>query len=159
MSSFLSYFLSFIFYCVVWISEACLPSMFHGAHNAPRECGRECPESTRSWQGGRHWEGAGGKCTLTQEWSALITLPLILLSPTRARELCESRGCRPWLPVLNSPYGFCGRKATLNETSRATSVKTVVRGKSSPPPTPPTPSLLFSPAILYPTQDCFADCP
>ena len=33
----------------------------------------------------------------------------------RARELCESRGGRPGLPVPNSPYGFCGRKATLNE--------------------------------------------
>ena len=27
----------------------------------------------------------------------------------RAQELCESRGGHP-----NSPYGFCGRKATLN---------------------------------------------
>ena len=33
----------------------------------------------------------------------------------RARELCESRGGRPELPVPNSPYGLCGRKATLNE--------------------------------------------
>ena len=22
---------------------------------------------------------------------------------------CESRGCRPGLPVPNKPYGFCGR--------------------------------------------------
>ena len=33
----------------------------------------------------------------------------------RARELCESRGGRPGLPVPNSPYGLCGCKATLNE--------------------------------------------
>ena len=33
----------------------------------------------------------------------------------RAQRLCESRGARPGLPVPNSPYGFCGRKATLNE--------------------------------------------
>ena len=33
----------------------------------------------------------------------------------RAQELCESRGGRPGLPVLNSPYGLCGGKATLNE--------------------------------------------
>ena len=33
----------------------------------------------------------------------------------RAQELCESRGGRPGLPVPNSPYGLCGRKATLNE--------------------------------------------
>ena len=32
----------------------------------------------------------------------------------RAQELCESRGGRPGIPVHNSPYGFCGRKATLN---------------------------------------------
>ena len=33
----------------------------------------------------------------------------------RAQELCESRqgGCRR-LSIPNSPYGFCGRKATLN---------------------------------------------
>ena len=32
----------------------------------------------------------------------------------RAQELCESRGGRPGLPVPNSPYGLCGRKATVN---------------------------------------------
>ena len=32
----------------------------------------------------------------------------------RAQELCESRGDHPGLPVPNSPYGLCGRKATLN---------------------------------------------
>ena len=32
----------------------------------------------------------------------------------RAQELCDSRGGRPGLPVPNSPYGLCGRKATLN---------------------------------------------
>ena len=42
------------------------------------------------------------------------------LTSTRARELCESRGGRPGLPVpntsnTNSPYGFCGRKATFEE--------------------------------------------
>ena len=33
--------------------------------------------------------------------------------PVRAQELCESGGGRPGLPVPNSPYGLCGRKATL----------------------------------------------
>ena len=33
----------------------------------------------------------------------------------RAQELCESRGGLPGLPFLNSPYGFCGRKATFTE--------------------------------------------
>ena len=32
----------------------------------------------------------------------------------RAQELCEGLGGRPGLPVPNSPYGLCGRKATLN---------------------------------------------
>ena len=32
----------------------------------------------------------------------------------RAQELCESRGGRNGLPVPNSSYGLCGRKATLN---------------------------------------------
>ena len=32
----------------------------------------------------------------------------------RAQELCESPRGRPGLPVPNSPYGLCGRKATLN---------------------------------------------
>ena len=31
----------------------------------------------------------------------------------RAQELCESRGGHPGLPVPNSPYGLCGREATL----------------------------------------------
>ena len=34
----------------------------------------------------------------------------------RTQELCESRGGRPGLPAPNSPYGLCGRKATLNWT-------------------------------------------
>ena len=38
-----------------------------------------------------------------------------LFTPTHtAPELCESRGGRSDLPVPNSPYGLCGRKATLN---------------------------------------------
>ena len=35
-------------------------------------------------------------------------------APNRAQELCESGGGRPGLPVTDSPYGLCGRKATLN---------------------------------------------
>ena len=31
-----------------------------------------------------------------------------------AHELCEIRGGRPGLPVPNSLYGLCGRKATMN---------------------------------------------
>ena len=38
----------------------------------------------------------------------------------RIQELCESRGGRPGLPVSNSLYGLCGRKAkaTLNSNTR-----------------------------------------
>ena len=32
----------------------------------------------------------------------------------RAQELCENPVGRPGLPVPDKPYGFCGRKATLN---------------------------------------------
>ena len=32
-----------------------------------------------------------------------------------AHELCESRDRRSGLPVPNSHYGLCGRKATLEE--------------------------------------------
>ena len=44
-----------------------------------------------------------------------IFLKFILF--VRAQELCESRAGRPGLPVLNKPYGFCGRKATRNRAS------------------------------------------
>ena len=33
----------------------------------------------------------------------------------RVQELCESRGGRPGLPVPDSPYSLCGRKATLKK--------------------------------------------
>ena len=36
-----------------------------------------------------------------------------------AQELCESRGGRPGLPVPNSPYCFCGHKATLKNRAQA----------------------------------------
>ena len=32
--------------------------------------------------------------------------------------VCESRGGRPGLPVLNSLYGLCGREAALEEEER-----------------------------------------
>ena len=33
----------------------------------------------------------------------------------RGQELCESRGGCPGLPIRNSMYSLCGRKATLEE--------------------------------------------
>ena len=38
-----------------------------------------------------------------------------MTSINRAQELYESRGGRPDLHVLNSPYGLCGRKAVFAE--------------------------------------------
>ena len=50
----------------------------------------------------------------------------------RVQELCGSRGGCPGLPVHNSPYGLCGRKATLNtdmtELRSCVKVEVVVLG-------------------------------
>ena len=40
------------------------------------------------------------------------------MDTSRAQNLCESRDDRPGLPVPNKPYGFCGRKATLNQPEK-----------------------------------------
>ena len=53
----------------------------------------------------------------------------------RAQELCESRGGRPGLPVSNSPYGLCARKATLNfkkEETKTKNKKTYKYGSAVP---------------------------
>ena len=50
----------------------------------------------------------------------------------RAQELCESRGDRPGLPVPNSPYGLCGRKATLeNRTQELCQIEVADLGSPS----------------------------
>ena len=41
----------------------------------------------------------------------------------RALEVYESRGSRPGLPVPNSPYGLCGRKATFEEEEEDSSLE------------------------------------
>ena len=53
--------------------------------------------------------------SLWSEWADCICTwsPCILWEPFTAQELCESRGGRPGLPVPKSPYGLCGRKATI----------------------------------------------
>ena len=48
----------------------------------------------------------------------------------RAQELCERRGGRPGLPVPNKPYGFCGRKATLNSNCARQSSGAVCESRS-----------------------------
>ena len=62
-----------------------------------------------------------GLRTLSAELSSFVVpnmsaRPPRTLSPTSsAQELCESRGGRPGFPVSDSPYGLCGRKATLEQ--------------------------------------------
>ena len=46
-----------------------------------------------------------------------------LENESRAQELCESQGEGPGLPVPNSPYGLCGRKATLEEENKLTVIQ------------------------------------
>ena len=45
----------------------------------------------------------------------------------RVQELRESRGGRPGLPVPNSPHGFCGREATLNDAGTLTELRSCVK--------------------------------
>ena len=56
----------------------------------------------------------------------------------RVQESCESRGGRPGLPVPNSPYGLCGRKATLKNRAQKLCV-----GQSGRPGLP-VPNNLYS---------------
>ena len=66
-------------------------------------------------------------------WS--VDIKLHMKKYPRAQELCESRGGRPGLPVPNSAYGLCGRKATLNcsikELRRCVKVEADVLGSPS----------------------------
>ena len=53
----------------------------------------------------------------------------------RAQDLCERRGGRPGLPVPNSAYGLCGRKATSkkeDQTELRICVKVEVNFLGSP---------------------------
>ena len=56
--------------------------------------------------------------------------PSLIAQTLIAQELCESRGGRPGLPVPSSPYGLCGRKATLN--LRCVKVEVAVPDSNSP---------------------------
>ena len=63
---------------------------------------------------------------------------LISLKDSRARELCESRGGRPGLPVPDSHYGLYGRKTKLNivclsELRGCVKVKVTIPGSPSLP--------------------------
>ena len=50
------------------------------------------------------------------------TATATIATTATTQELCESRGGRPGLPVPYSPYGLCGRKATLNYYHYSSSV-------------------------------------
>ena len=53
----------------------------------------------------------------------------------RDQELCRSRGGRPGLPVANSPYGLCGRKATFkhwnHRAQKLCEIRVAVLGSAS----------------------------
>ena len=51
-----------------------------------------------------------------------IAVVKTLLQDVRAQELCETPGGRPGLPVPNSPYGLCGRKAIFEEEEEEANV-------------------------------------
>ena len=54
------------------------------------------------------------RCPVSRGSVALLFSEVERMVGIRAQELCESRGGRPGLPSLLT-YGFCGRKATLNQ--------------------------------------------
>ena len=74
----------------------------------------------------RYWRFSSGRWSgLKRQWVSDIPPPhpptqkyfkkdIKNVPGDRAQELCESGGGRPGLPLPNSPYGLCGRKATLN---------------------------------------------
>ena len=57
----------------------------------------------------------GKKLVACREEDLKKKVHYFVLRIVRSRELCESRGGRPGLPVPNIPYGLCGRKATLEK--------------------------------------------
>ena len=58
-------------------------------------------------------ETARRSTSLTNERFVLKTYDTDCIA-TQLRSWCEGLGGRSVLPVFNSPYGFFGRKATLN---------------------------------------------
>ena len=61
----------------------------------------------------------------------------------RAQELCEIQGGRPGFLVTNSPYGLCGRKATLKTRCLKTSSLTEERNdKTRAIPTAECPAVI-----------------
>ena len=59
-----------------------------------------------------------GMCEIEREGGEKMEIIYLELYTVTPQELCESRGGRPGLPVPNSPYGLCGRKATLKNRAQ-----------------------------------------
>ena len=67
-------------------------------------------------QGNEDWSTCAPSCTNTQPPPNPYVKGSQACTTFRVQELCESRSGRPGpgLSVLSEPYGFCGRKATLD---------------------------------------------
>ena len=48
-----------------------------------------------------------------------VSILFLLTTEVRAQEVCENRDGPPGFLVPNSPYGLCGRKATLNSDAQS----------------------------------------
>ena len=60
------------------------------------------------------WSSCDRHTSVTSGQYELRSVKLMPMREELGSRLCESRGGRPGLPVPNSPYVLCGRKATLN---------------------------------------------
>ena len=65
-----------------------------------------------------------------QLFSKMLVISLRTASPRaefRAQEPCENRDGHPGLPVPDTPYDLCGRKATVNLNTRQTELRSCVK--------------------------------
>ena len=109
------------------------------SHTAPEPCVGLMDNVSRFCSAFGPLEGYNSRITLSCLVPNMSARHLRTLSPisssssaavVRAQELCESRGGHPGLPVPNSPYGLCGRKAALN--LNCVKVEVAVLGSPSP---------------------------
>ena len=76
-----------------------------------------CPKDKRAEAGENGQAGKMDRLLILDDHSTMTVISgqnTLNFCQIKAQELCESRGDRPGLPVPNSPYDLCGRKATLN---------------------------------------------
>ena len=79
--------------------------------------------------GGGGGEGAFCSTGLSPLFSRLLDSRSCQTARQISIAVCESRGGRPGLPVPNSPYGLCGRKATLKKNTVASDLRRCVKEK------------------------------